>query len=248
MRLRPGIWLAVAAGAALLAAGVAEAPRVLRRVSAFEIRQVEVRGLRHLPPRRALATAGIRPGANLFDDTERWQRALMVHPLVQDVRLRRRPPATLVVEVQETEPVLLVGVPALVPVDAAGRVLPIVPGKGSLDLPVLRGEASLAEGRIAQPELLAAVAEYDRLRRLDPTLAARVSEVGASDGVVELLLRRPAGLPVRLAAGAPPAQLRRLAVVLDEVAAAADAGAVTAVDARYGGQVVVAAAKRPGSS
>lgn len=239
-RIGVGAWLAAAAVAALLAAGFAEAPALLRRVPAFEIRDVEVRGLRHLPPRSAVAAAGIRPGANLFDDGEGWREALLAHPLVSSVRIRRRPPATLVLEVVETEPVLLVGTPVLVPVDATGRVLPIPPGHGSLDLPVLLGEAALAGDRLGDPVKLAAVAAWDRLRRLDPALAARVSELRATGATLELRLRRPAGLPVVLDAAAPPEQLRRLAVVLEDLERNREAPPAARLDARYRGQIVLA--------
>jgi cell division septal protein FtsQ len=246
VRIGPGFGLAAAAGAALLAAAISEAPRVLRRVAVFEVRNVEVRGLRHLAPHQALATAGIRRGANLFDDSGPWRAALAVHPLVESVEIRRRIPATLVLEVREAEPVLLVATPALVPVDASGRVLPISPGHGSLDLPVLRGEATLKEGRLAGPALLAAVAAFDRIRRLDPALASRVSEVSAHGSALALRLRRPADLAVLMDGGAAPEQLRRLRVVLDEVERAPEGARVGRIDARYDGQVVVAVTGRPG--
>jgi cell division protein FtsQ len=248
VRIGVGTGLAVAASGALFAAGVAEAPRVLRRMPAFAIRHVEVRGHRNLPPPQALATAGIRAGANLFDDRDPWREALLVNPLVASVEIRRRLPATLVLELRETEPVLLVRAPALVPVDADGRVLPIPPGHGSLDLPVLRGVVVLKDGRISAPAQLAAVADWDRLRRLDPGLAGRVSEVRADEGALRLRLRRPADLPVAVDATAPPEQLRRLEVVLADLERAGAVPSATAVDARYSGQVVVAVGGRRGET
>lgn len=246
MRIGPGLGVAAAVGAALLAAASAEAPRVLRRIEAFQVRKVEMRGLRHLAPHQALATAGIRPGANLFDDPGPWREALAVHPLVASVEIRRRLPATLVLDVRETEPVLLVGAPALVPVDARGRVLPISPGHGSLDLPVMRGDAAVKDGRLATPGLRAAVAAFDRIARLDPALVSRVSEVGVDGNALALRLRGPANLPVLLDSAARPEQLRRLRVVLDEVGRAAQEGRVSRVDARYDGQVVVAGGRTGG--
>ncbi len=245
MRIGPGLGVAAAVGAALLAAAVSKAPRALRRIDAFRVRDVEVRGLRHLAPQQALASAGIRPGANLFDDSEPWRAALTVHPLVESVEIHRRLPATLVLEVRETEPVLLVATPVLTPVDANGRVLPIAPGHGSLDLPVLRGAAAIKDGRVADPASLTAVAAFDRIARLDPGLAARVSEVSVGGRDLTLRLRRPRGLPVLLDGAVRPEQLRRLRVVLEEVNGAAQAGRVSRVDARYDGQVVVGG-ERPG--
>ncbi|HSM37472.1 MAG TPA: FtsQ-type POTRA domain-containing protein [Longimicrobiales bacterium] len=248
MKIGLGTGLAVAAGAALVAAGVAEAPRVLRRVPAFEVRHVEVRGHRNLPPHHALATAGIRAGANLFEDRERWREALLVHPLVAGVEIRRKLPATLVLEIEETEPVLLVRTPRLVPVDGSGRALPIPPGHGSLDLPVLHGAAVLPDGRLADPALLAAVSDWDRLRRLDPGLAGRVSEVRADAGTLRLRLRRPADLSVLVQAEAAPEQLRRIEVVLAELERGPDALPTARLDARYSGQVVLALGGRRGEA
>ncbi|MEN8376256.1 MAG: FtsQ-type POTRA domain-containing protein [Gemmatimonadota bacterium] len=248
MRVDAGFGLAAAAAAALLAAGVSEAPRVLRRLDTFEIRNVEVRGLRHLAPHQVLEAAGIDPGANLFDDAGPWRSALLEHALIRSVDVKRRLPGTVVFEIGETEPVLLVATPTLVPVDAGGLALPIAPGHGSLDLPVLRGDGTLEAGRLARPAAAAAVAAFDRIRRLDPALGSRVSEVTADGGTLALRLRRPLELAVLLDSAAPPEQLRRLAVVLEDVKRLDDGDRVRRVDARFDGQVVVATEGRPGGS
>lgn len=240
MSMSPLRWLLVAGIACGLTAATLQTPKLLRRMAFFQIERVEVNGTRHLAPQQAVLASGIVPGANVFDDSAPWRRSLLRHPLVSDVRIERRLPGTVVVSVLETEPVLLARTPELRPVDAQGRVLPIELSAATLDLPVLSVSSEVDDdGRLRQPGALALVAAYDRLRRLDPTLGARVSEVHPAPGGFRLILRRPTAAEALLPANAGPVQIRQLQLALADLLVRGELDRLRRLDVRYRDQVVV---------
>lgn len=240
-------WIVVAGLAGGMAATVTQAPTVLRRMPVFEVERVEVVGTRYLPPEEALAATGIERGANVFDDPGPWRDALLDHPLVDGAEVRRRLPHTVLVKVREVEPVLLVATPELRPVDATGRVLPIDMSRAPVDLPVLRTTSEIsADGRLRQPGALSLIADYDRLRRLDPTLDSLVSEVHAGAGGMRLLLHPPSHADVWIPAEAGPLQLLHMRSALTDLRDRGELERLRSVDVRYSGQVVISL--EPGSS
>ncbi|HUH13604.1 MAG TPA: FtsQ-type POTRA domain-containing protein [Longimicrobiales bacterium] len=236
----PVRWVLAAALAAGAAAAATQAPRLLRGMELFRVQRVEVVGTRHLAPHAALAATGITRASSVFDDPAAWRGALLRHPLVADARIERRLPGGVVVSIRETEPVALALTPELRPVDGRGRLLPIDLAAGSLDLPVLLVASGVgADGRLADPAALALLAGYDRLRRLDPGLATRVSEIHPASGGLRLSLRRPAGGEALVPADAGPLQLRQLELALADLSARGELERLRRVDARFRDQIVV---------
>lgn len=244
---RPALrWLGVAVVAATLSALVAQTPRVLRRLEFFAVDQVEVVGTRYLAPLEALATSGIVRSANVFDDPEPWRQALLAHPLIADARIERRLPGTIVIRITETEPVALARTPELVPVDGTGRVLPIDPTAKSIDLPVLTVASAIGDdGRLAEPAAISILAAYDRIRRFEPALAARVSEIQpAHAGGLRLLLSDPQHAEVLLPAEFGALGLRQVQLALSDLGARDELARVRRIDVRFRDQVVVSLSQR----
>lgn len=242
-------WVAVAAVAAGVTALAADLPRLLRRVEFFRVQRVEVVGTRYMAPHDVLALSGITSASNLFDDADAWRAALEAHPLVAAVRVERDLPSTVVLHVTEAEPVAFVRTPALLPVDASGRVLPIDPTERSLDLPVLAAASRIGEdGRIADPAALVLLATLNAVRRAEPILAAAVSEVApAADGAVRLVLGEPAHVEVLLPAEPGGLRLRQLGLAIADLRARQELARVKRIDARFHDQVVVTLTARTSS-
>jgi cell division protein FtsQ len=235
----------LALAAALLAACGSPfwAPPLLREVSWFAARRVEVSGTRLLAPHEALAASGVRIGASVWTDPAAWEAALRRHPAVADAEVTRRLPSTLRIRVEEKRPAALVEAGTLRPATADGEVLPVDPARVRVDLPLLRAAAG-GEGtrRIADPRARAALAETGRLGELDPALMARVSEVRpAAGGGLRLTLTSPAAdvLVPRGVDGAGLARLRAALEHLEPRLAADTLGRRAVVDLRYDEQVVV---------
>lgn len=177
-------------------------PLLLRRSSFFRVRRVDVLGARYLSGPEVVRAMRLAPKASLFDPLEGIQDAVVAIPGVRRATVSRRWPGTLVVRVDEFEPVALTprrGTLALM--DGRGRVLPFDPTRAPADLPVAEADARVAR-------LVA------RIKELEPGLfRAIVAAEGRQDDVVlqagdrSFLLRADAG----------PAQIRALAAARDDL-------------------------------
>ena len=220
------VWGGVVLGALVLWLG---APSVLKRLSFFRVRQVEVVGVKNLDPDAVLSALRLAPKASVFDDTRLLADRVRGLAGVADARVARRLPAALKVIVREVEPVALVpGVGGLVAVDAGGRPLPFDPtraaGGGALDLPI----AQVADSGIVQ--VLARIQVFDPVLFRDIDAARRFGARG--DVLLELGSHR-----VLLARDAGPEVVQAVVLVARDLAA--KARRYSELDARYAGQVVV---------
>jgi cell division septal protein FtsQ len=167
---------------ALMMAGARGARSAARQMAFFRVRQVEIRGVRYLQPAEILARLKIDTLTSLWDDLEPLRERVRQHPQVTSVTITRRMPGTLVVTVQENQPVALIETSAgLLPYDSLGHLLPIDPTRSSLDLPVV---ATL------DPVLLKLVGA---IRRQEPRVFARIEEVRRTgrDEILLTLSRSP---------------------------------------------------------
>ncbi len=238
----PGIarWLVAVAAVGALTVAAAEAPRWLRRADAFRVRRVDVEGTRYTEPQRVLAASGIGRNASIFDDPGPWRTRLLALPLVTGVEIERRLPSVIVIHITEAEPVALARTPDLVPVDARGAVLVVPPGT-DLDLPVLGLGARVgADGRLVDSVAIGMAGTLDRIRALEPALAAQVSEVRPAGGGSVLLVLRQAGFVARVTAEPTAAALEHLRAALADVAARGELPRLAGIDARFADQIVVA--------
>ncbi len=114
------------------------APRALRSVEFFRMRQVELVGLRYLAPGQVLATLKLGPAPHLFDPTGEIEERAEAIPGVVDVHVQRRLPGTLRLVFAEQVPVAFVPGPAgLVALDGECRPLPYDPAVSGFDLPLV---------------------------------------------------------------------------------------------------------------
>lgn len=242
---RLGVLAVVTLGAtaALLYGRAAEA---LTGMELFRVEGIEVEGTHYLERDEVVAWAALPPDLSLWDDLGPLEERLAVHPLVREVRVRRRLPRTLVVVLQERQPVALYPGPVLVPVDAEGRRLPIDPAAHRLDLPLL---APGPDTRVLGPDELGVLAaEVARLAQLEPRMAASLSDAALDPwGDMELRLDPP-GVVLHYRPPLTPAGLMQAARVLTDARERAPDRTITVVDLRFGGQVVVRTIPRRGGS
>lgn len=216
-----------------------QTPRLLGHLALFELESFEVTGTRYLTGVQVAEAAGVTKGASLWDDTGEWEERLRAHPLVEAVRIHRRPPGTLLFEIDENTPVAFVASPTLEPIARDGRLLPIDPAVHRLDLPVLRASLDPADERFASSgSLRILLEELQRLESVDAEFRERISEAWLTErGDVGIRLVAPAVTFYWRA----PLGMRRLAEGMSALTHAfeAERGTPTEVDLRYADQVVV---------
>lgn len=174
--------------------------RLIRKVSFFQVRRVELVGARYLTPAVVAKAMSVPKGTSVFDGTAALRKKVLQLPGVLDASISRRPPGTLRVTVREAEPVALAERSGkMVLLDQGGRVLPFDPTHPAVDLPIAEVDASVT-GLLA------------RIRETDPDLFARVERGGLirKDVVLDI----PGGR-MWFRAGASSDDIRNVGLVAD---------------------------------
>jgi hypothetical protein len=90
----------------------------------FVMDEVKIVGHKTLDPESLVKLSGLRPGTNIFGvDLERVRERIESNPWVRRSSVRKSPPSTLRIEIEERVPVALIDRKAGVAVDAEGVIL-----------------------------------------------------------------------------------------------------------------------------
>jgi cell division septal protein FtsQ len=180
-------------------------PLVLRPLDFFHVRRVVVRGVRYLDGRALVRQMQIDTTVSIWDALGPYSARLASHRQIRSVRLSRRLPSTVIVTVDEITPIALApsqggGLRAY---DEEARALPLDPTRVDVDLPILSR---------ADTSLLRLLGD---LKRIDPAMYARVSEVertGRDEAIVFL-----SSLPVRVRSTIPADRFAEVRAVEEDL-------------------------------
>lgn len=232
---------ALAVGAlALVVVAVRLAPGALTRIALFDVATVRVDGAQLVSDLEILEWAAIPDTASVWDDRSLWEAAVAAHPVVRDVRIRRDLPSTLIIEVEEREPVAFVATPLLEPVDLEGHILPVDPSRVRLDLPVVRLLAKAGDDALPPPHRLRPPVEAVARLRQNPAFHVRLSELREEpDGSATALWGSSPGLEVRLRLPVDPIRIEEGLEILEEELSIDTLATPIYLDLRWDDQVVV---------
>jgi cell division protein FtsQ len=144
---------------------------ILTRMEFFRVRRVEVRGARFTPAEEIRRRLAIDTTFSIWNDLDPLEKRVAEHPQLSSVRIARRFPSTLVVRIEEHQPIALIqGRNGLQAYDASGRALPLDPSRTPVDVPLLqRADTTLlrflGQLQAVQGELFARVNEVRRVGR-----------------------------------------------------------------------------------
>ena len=217
-------------------------PSALSRLAFFQVRRVEIDGVRYLTPGEIVARLAVDTTRSVWDDLEPLERRVAEMPQVGAVRIERKLPGTLRVVVTEKVPV------ALVPsrdgfdvYDVDGTRLPIDPSRvARLDVPVVSVADSsllrlLGAVRADQPRLFARLSELRRVGKDE--LLLRITRVTSWSGLtVDTAAPRQVTLPVRAMADVTVSRLADIFPVEHDLARRQ--ARVAEIDLRYRDQVI----------
>ena len=213
----------IAAGLVLLAGAPLWGPLFLRQLSFFRVRKVEVIGARYVSVGEVIERLRVDTTASIWDPTGPLAARLASHPQLRRVRVRRKLPGTLVVDIDENLPVALVATnDGLKAYDARGVALPIDLARTPIDAPIVPRRD------------LGILAFLGLLRTEAPALYDRVSEirvVDADEVVIDL-----DGTPVRAMRDVSTARLAEIQSVEEDLARRGFHAAE--LDLRYKDQVI----------
>jgi cell division protein FtsQ len=159
------------AGAVLVGAAVwFGGPPVLRKLSFFRIRRVEVVGSTSIPPEAVVGALKLPLHGNVFDDLRPYASRARALPGVRQAAVHRRLPGTIVVEIAEARAVALAPDQGrLAMIGRNGKFLPFDPTVSAPDLPVISGPDPVVArllGRVQEmdPELFSRVVTASQVR------------------------------------------------------------------------------------
>jgi cell division septal protein FtsQ len=170
---RPG-WRLLA-GAAIALALWFGLPRLLSDLDFFQVRRVELVGVRYSDPDMIVAALGLPRRLSIFGDLDVVRRRAAKVPGTSSVTVARRPPGTLRVEVVERPVIALV--PAggrLALMDTSGGLMPFDPARSAPDLPLAEAASPPVAGLLG------------RVHDADPALFARIASARGGPNAVEL--------------------------------------------------------------
>lgn len=203
-RLRRALRLAVVlVGVAVVVASPWWGRAGLERLDFFRVQRVEILGLRHLPPEEVLARLQVDTFASVWQRLDPLAARVRAHPDLEDARVSRRLPGTLVVTVRERVPVALVPAPDGMRVfDGRGVALPLDPTRAGVDAPVVASADTLV------------LRLLENVRVEEPALFARISEVRRAGSELLVML---ASLPVRARSDLTVARLAEVIPVEEDL-------------------------------
>jgi cell division protein FtsQ len=152
--------------------------------SPLRVRQIAVTGNARLPTGQITALLeGLSGEPLLSTDLSQWRERLLASPWVADVHLRRRLPSTVVIRVEERQPIGVARLgTGLYLMDEHGVVLDEYgPQYGDLDLPLVSGLGPVRGNSAADGLRVDLAVRVITSLKSVPMLAKRLSEVNVSD-------------------------------------------------------------------
>ena len=248
--------LLVSAVAAALAIGGLELSRWTKTSPAFNLKTIDVEGNIAVGKEEIITVSGLERGRNIWlADLEETERRLMMARRFERVALTRRLPGTVVVRVKELQPIAFVQLDRLYGVSEGGELIPLTPGHGLPDLPVItvaassnlretdaaesrdRGFETLRDAMLVNPEMARALYLMRVLRTMSPGMYDELSEIHVSSPDDPVAYMVEGGLAIRFGTGHYPRKIEMLRRTVEKLES--DAIRTRLIDLRFKDQVIV---------
>ncbi|MXZ75957.1 MAG: FtsQ-type POTRA domain-containing protein [Gemmatimonadetes bacterium] len=263
-RMYPAIRLMLGLAAGLLVsgavAGLAMGSLALyewtKTSPAFNLNTIDVAGNRFVGKEDIIAVSGLERGRNIWSvDLAETERRLMLDRRFEQVAVTRSLPGTVVVRVEELQPIAFVQLDRLYGVSERGALIPLSPGNGLPDLPVITVDASsyrlapgaaesedrsfetLRDAMLVNPEMARALYLMRALRTMSPGMYDELSEIHVSSPDDPIAYMVEGGLAIRFGTGHYPRKIEMLKRTVERLEA--DAIRTRLIDLRFKDQAIV---------
>ncbi len=263
-RMHPAIRLMFGLAAGLLGsgavAGLAMGSLALsewtKTSPAFNLNTIDVAGNRFVGKEDIIAVSGLERGRNIWSaDLAETERRLMLDRRFEQVAVTRNLPGTVVVRVEELQPIAFVQLDRLYGVSERGALIPLSPGNGLPDLPVITVDASsyrqapgaaasedrsfetLRDAMLVNPEMARALYLMRALRTMSPGMYDELSEIHVSSPDDPIAYMVEGGLAIRFGTGHYPRKIEMLRRTVERLEA--DAIRTRLIDLRFKDQAIV---------
>ncbi len=222
----------------------------------FALDSIVVSGNTTVDKDEIITVSGLERGRNIWSaNLAETERRLLLDRRFDRVVLNRRLPNTVVVGVREHQPIALVQLDRLYGVSERAELIPLPPGKGLPDLPVITVGASgiqpalnavtvedptfesLRDAMLVSPEMGRALYLMRALKAFSPGLYDELSEVHVSKQEDPIAYMVDGGLAIRFGTGHYPRKIEMLKRTVERLEA--DAIKTRLIDLRFKDQVIV---------
>jgi len=251
-----------------LAMGGLELSRWTKTSPVFNLKTIEVAGNIAAGSEEIITVSGLERGRNIWSaDLKETERRLLMDRRFEQVALTRRLPGTVVIRVKELQPIAFVQLDRLYGVSEGGELIPLTPGNGLPDLPVITVDASsylrvpdaaasraatespdiaasrdrsfetLRDAMRGSPEMARALYLMRVLRTMSPGMYDELSEIHVSSPDDPIAYMVEGGLAIRFGKGHYPRKIEMLRRTVERLEA--DAIRTRLIDLRFKDQVIV---------
>ncbi|MDD3294878.1 MAG: FtsQ-type POTRA domain-containing protein [Geobacteraceae bacterium] len=198
-----------------------EAYELVTTATPFRLEKMEISRTKRLTRDEITALAGVKPGDPLLRlDLRNMADRLEKNPWIETLKIRRRLPSTISIEITEREPVAVINMGYLYYLDKKGDIFKPLTGGDRLDFPVVTGitaEDLEKDPAGAKEMLLSALGIMDQLRAGTVFGLEDISEIHVGKGYGITLFTARGGIPVKLGSGEYAAKLERFSRIYKEL-------------------------------
>jgi cell division protein FtsQ len=218
-----------------------EVYELVTRTTLFTLERIEVSRLKRNTRDDIVAQAGVKLGDPMLSlDLKDIVDRLRKNAWIDTLKVRRRFPDTLTIEISEREPVAVANMGYLYYVDAGGGVFKPLTEGDRLDFPIVTG--IVEEDLVKDPEGTKAMVKtaldiLDLLKKGTVFRLEDISEIHLDKGYGYTLFTARGGIPVKLGNSDFGEKLARLSRIYRELAA--QGAAVEYIDVNYSDKIVV---------
>jgi len=207
----------------------------------FKLERIEVPRLQKLSRDEIVGLTGVKLGNSLLKlDLQHVAEQLEKNPWVEKLKVRRRFPGTLSIEITERVPVAVVNMGYLYYLDSKGEIFKPLTEGDQLDFPVLTGiteEDLLKDADGTKKMLTMALGLMEMLKKGTEFRLSDVSEIHLDKGYGYTLFTAQGGIPVKLGNSDFQGKLVRFSRIYKELTA--QIASLEYVDLNYPDKIIV---------